>query len=134
MLNENQRRLRRSKQSERDLGKFLLAHNGPDPAYAKITSSTGRVGHITDLQVDVISLDYAAENKLVKISRKLLGWWEQIGEVAVKHGKQPLLRIAPSNEGRHPEMHIITAQRHKDLLEIEKSWRAKVRDDGPEWC
>lgn len=118
-LNENQRRLRRSKQSERDLGHYLLLHNGPDPTFRLISSSTGRVGHITELQFDVVSLDYAAENKNVKMPKKLLGWWDQIVQVAKAHGKQPMLRIVPTNEGKHEEMHIITSERHAELLDIE---------------
>lgn len=127
MANEHQRRLRRSKESERDLGRFLLQHNGPDLTLGVITSSTGRVGHITDLQFDVLSLDYAAENKHVMVSKQLLGWWMQIGRVAAKYGKHPLLRIAPSNVGKYPEMHIITADRHAELLRYEKLGRLSLR-------
>lgn len=121
-LNENQRRLRRSKQSERDLGHWLLEHNGEDPFFMKIASSTGRVGQITDLQFDVVSKTYAAENKLVKVPKKLLGWWTQIVAVADKHNKVPMLRIVPSNEGKHPEMHIITKERHQELLDMERRY------------
>lgn len=123
-LNENQRRLRKSKQSERDLGHFLLDHNGEDPTFKLISSSTGRVGHITELQFDVVSLDYAAENKNVKVPKKILGWWDQIVTVAKKHSKQPLLRIVPSNDDKkYPEMHIITAERHQELLDTESRMR-----------
>jgi hypothetical protein len=123
VLSDAQRRLRRSKQSERDLGKFLLAYNGPDPFYSLISSSTGRVGHITELQFDVVSIDYAAENKNVRLPKRLMVWWDQIVDIAAKHKKQPLLRIDPTNEGKHQELHIITADRHRALLEIEKLWR-----------
>ncbi len=126
-MNENQLRLRRSKQSERDLGKLLLEVNGHDPAYAHIHSSTGRVGHITDLQFDVVSLDYAAENKLIKVPKRLLSWWTQIGSVARVHGKKPLLRIVPSNEGKYPAMHIITEDRHVELLRIEQYYRHNIQ-------
>lgn len=118
-LNENQRRLRKSKQSERDLGHYLLEHDGPDPDFVLISSSTGRVGHITELQFDVVSRTYAAENKNVKVPKKILGWWDQIVKVAKRHKKEPLLRIVPSNEGKFPEMHIITAERHAELLDSE---------------
>lgn len=131
-MNENQLRLRRSKQSERDLGKMLLEANGSDPAYALIHSSTGRVGHITDLQFDVVSKDYAAENKLVKVPKKILSWWIQIGNVARTHGKKPLLRIVPSNEGRHPAMHIISEERHLELLRMEQFYRQYT--NSPEAC
>jgi hypothetical protein len=117
--NENQRRLQRSKQSERDFGKFLLEHDGSDPFWSQVASSTGRVGQITDLQFDVVSRTYAGENKLVKVPKKLLGWWAQIVDVAAKHNKEPLLRIVPSNEGEYEEMHIITKSRHQHLLELE---------------
>lgn len=119
---EAQRRLDRSKQSERDLGHWLLEHNGPCPDYSKIASSTGRVGHITELQFDVVSLNYAAENKHVKVPKKLLGWWDQIVRIAQKHGKQPLLRLDPSNDGKHPELHIITKERHEYLLDMEERY------------
>lgn len=101
----------------------MLETNGKDPAYALIHSSTGRVGHITDLQFDVVSLDYAAENKLIKVPKRLLSWWTQIGNVARAHDKKPLLRIVPSNEGKHEPMHIITEQRHAELLRIEQFYK-----------
>ena len=121
-LNESQRRLRRSKESERDLGKWLLSHNGSDPNFKHIASSTGRVGQITDLQFDVISRTYAGENKQVKVPKKLLGWWVQIIEIASRHNKVPLLRIVPSNEGKFQEMHIITRERHEQLLDMEQRY------------
>ena len=127
-LNDNQRRLRRSKESERALGRWLLLHNGPDPVFKHIASSTGRVGQITDLQFDVISKTYAGENKQVKVPKKLLGWWVQINEVAARHNKVPLLRIEPTNEGKFPEMHIITKERHQELLDMEQ------KHEGREWC
>ena len=120
-LNDNQRRLRRSKQSERDLGHWLLEHDGRDPHFRHIASSTGRVGQITDLQFDVVSRTYAAENKQVKTPKKLLGWWDQIILVAAKHSKEPMLRIEPTNDGRHQELHIITKERHEALLDMERA-------------
>lgn len=114
-------RIRRSKESERDLGKFLLTHNGKDTGpLGVVASSTGRLGHLTELQIDAVSKDYAAENKNVKVPKTLLAWWDQIVRIAEKHNKQPLLRIEPSNEGKHEEMHIITAKRHAELLDIER--------------
>jgi hypothetical protein len=139
MQTDNQKRLRRSKESERTLGRFLLEHDGPDPALAAITSSTGRVGHITDLQFDVLSRSYAAENKQVKVPVKLLAWWLKIIAISAQHNKQPLLRIEPTNERRLPAMHIITAERHAELLDIERTTRPHLpvqtsQDEGPEYC
>lgn len=119
VLNENQRRLRRSKQSERDFGRYLLEHDGPCPIYSRIASSTGRVGQITDLQFDVVSLHFAGENKLVKVPKKILNWWDQIVEVASRHGKEPLLRVVPTNEGKHTTLMVITEDKLADLLDKE---------------
>src|SRR5688500_18208108 len=116
VLSDTQRRLRKSKDSERTGAKWFLKHDGPDPRWAGITSSTGRVGHITNLQFDSVSLHYAMENKNVKLPIKLLNWWLQIVDVAITQGKEPVLRIEPSNEVKTalgtrrkiPAMHIIT--------------------------
>jgi hypothetical protein len=138
---EAQKRLRRSKDSEREFGKYLLQHNGPDPVLQKIASSTGRVGHITDLQFDVVSLDYAGENKRVRLPTTLMGWWDKIVQIAAKHGKQPILRIQPSNAGDHEEMHILEIERiarisdrmHKESAELRAEKEAWDKS-GPEWC
>jgi hypothetical protein len=106
---------------------------------SRITSSTGRVGHITELQFDVLSRTYAAENKQVKVPVKFLSWWLKIIAISKEHGKQPLLRIEPTNMRRLPEMHIITAERHAELLQAEsdlsdlRSAGTRV-DKDPEWC
>jgi hypothetical protein len=131
-LNEIRRRLKRSKQSERDLGHWLLKFDGPDPRMKGITSSTGRVGHITQLQYDVASMTYAAENKHIKLPVKWLQWWLQIIDIARANGKEALLRIEPSNlplgsRKTIPEMHIITAERHAELLKSERN-EAKLWD------
>jgi hypothetical protein len=82
------------------------------------------------MQYDVHSKTYAAENKHVRLGKQMLQWWLQILDVAFTRGKEPLLSIDPSNEvpstlngGRPraiPRMHIITADRHAELLEKEK--------------
>lgn len=124
--NEIQRRIKRSKQSERDLGHWLLQNDGPDPRLTGVTSSTGRVGHITGLQYDVASLHYSAENKQIKLPAKLAQFWLQIIDVATANGKDALLRIEPTNvlvgqfRKKVPELHIITAERHAELLQAEK--------------
>lgn len=125
-LSEIQRRIKRSKQSERDGGHWLMLHDGPDPRMIYgVAASTGRVGHITALQYDVASKTYAMENKQVKLPAKFVQWWMQIIDVAYREGKVPLLRIEPTNvlvgpRKKVPEMHIITAERHAELLAAEK--------------
>lgn len=71
-------------------------------------------------------MTYAAENKQVKVPAKLFGWWRQICDIAVQQGKDALLRIEPTNtdvQGRKiraQDLHIITAERHAELLRKEK--------------
>lgn len=126
MSNEIQRRLKRSKASERELGRHLISNDGVDPRLTPgggIASSTGRVGHITGLQYDVASKTYAAENKQVAMPMILFKWWLQICQVAKGAGKEPLLRWEPSNEdaprGIEP-MIVVTQSRHTDLLSYER--------------
>lgn len=126
-LNDAQRRLRKSKRSERTLGHWLMEHDGPDPRLSGIASTTGRVGHITQLQYDVASKTYAAENKNVKVPARLWKWWCQIIDVAIGQGKEPLLRIEPTNEPlglrkKYPSLHILTEDRHAELLRIERNY------------
>jgi hypothetical protein len=122
-LNDNQRRLRRAKQRERDSGRWLLDHDGADPRWAGITSSTGRVGHINQLQFDVVSRHYAGEVKNVKAPALLNKWWRQITEIALVQGKDPLIIWYPTNEvnvlgvpKKTKPFHIITEERHEQLL------------------
>ena len=127
MRSEIQRRIARSKQSERDLGKWLLEHDGPDPLWQRLTSSTGRVGHITNLQFDVVSATYAAENKQMRLPVNWMVIWLKILEIAAKHGKEPLLVLEPTNalpntRTKIPKWHVITQDRHAELLRIEKEW------------
>ncbi len=127
---EAQRRLRRSKDSERRLAKWLQSHDGPDPVMKPgngIVSDTGRVGHVTALQFDAISLHYAAENKQERVPATWWKFWNKIVEKANEWGKEPLLRIEPSNEDRAgvPIIHMITEQRHEELLRYEAAFYAQ---------
>ena len=120
-LNNVQRIQRRARQAERDSGHWLLKYDGPDLIWSRISSSTGRVGHLTGLQFDVVSIHYAAEVKNILMSQKLQGFWKQIREVAIKHGKSPLLIIQPSNPvDKSSTWHVITPERHAELLEYER--------------
>jgi hypothetical protein len=114
---------RRAKGSERDLARFLMEHDGMDPRYADMASSTGRIGHLTGLQFDVASVIYDAENKNQVVPQTLWKAWKQICSIAAGHGKEPLLRLAPSNADKKgiPVMHIITEERHARLLALEKA-------------
>ena len=126
-VSEQKRRLRKSKQTERDSGKWLLEHDGPDPMWNRVSSSTGRVGHITQLQFDVVSRQYAGEVKNIIVPARLFGFWVKIVSIAANHGKNPVLIIVPNNEHKQagfpkkvPAMHILTDERHAELLAKEK--------------
>jgi hypothetical protein len=102
-----------------------MEYDGPDPRLKGIASSTGRVGHITQLQFDVASKTYAAENKQVRLPARMFKWWLQILDVARDHDKEALLRIEPTNEPlglrkKVPSLHVITEERHRELLEAER--------------
>lgn len=133
--------LRYSKDSEREGGRWLLEHDGPDdrPGFAPgggLVTHTGRVGHIHELQYDLASRTYAAENKNVLLNATWVKWWLQVIAKARDAGKEPLLRIDPSNKpkGSVPDMHIITEARHAQLLRAEHFMRDHVCDDRPVHC
>lgn len=126
-LSDAQRLVRRAKQSERDLGHWLMQHDGYDPAYRGIASpTTGRVGHVTGLQFDNVSTHYAAENKRVRLGKRFLQWWLQIVDISVDKHKDALLSIEPTNvltpTRKIPRMHIITEERHAELLMKEQAY------------
>lgn len=126
-LNDIQRRIKRSKQSERDGGHWLLKHDGPDPMWQHVASSAGRVGHITGLQFDMVSNHYTCENKQIKLPVKFLQFWMQIVDISITHGKDALLRIEPTNvlvgpRKKAPIMHVITEERHAELLQKERDY------------
>lgn len=129
------RRLRRSKDSERRLAKWLIANDGPDPVMKPgngIVSETGRVGHVTALQFDALSLHYAAENKQERVPATWWNYWLKICQRSVEWGKNPLIRIEPTNDEKYvngkpvPILHIITEDRHKELLDYERLYLSQT--------
>lgn len=123
--------IRRAKNSEREISRRMQEVDGPDPVYKNVASSTGRVGHITGMQIDSISKTYVIENK----NRTMPAWinkaWIQIHQRAHDFGKQALLHIEPSNIAREfpvngiklrtPNMSIISQERHESLIVSEKT-------------
>lgn len=123
---EAQRRLRRSKDVERTVGKWLMEHDGPDPTMFGIASTTGRVGHINQMQIDILSKTYATEVKNIKMPLRFLAFWDKIVLRASERGKEPLLVVEPSNiefglRKHAPRLHIISEDRHEALLETERA-------------
>ncbi len=122
---------RRAIGSERESVRGMQDADGPDPFYKNITSSTGRVGHITNMQVDGITRSYVIENK----NRSLPIWinkaWIQILQKAADFNKHALLHIEPSNiireypvngvKKKTDTMAIIAQSRHLSLIRSEKT-------------
>lgn len=94
-------------------------------------STTGRVGNITGLQFDCLSLSYAGENKQIKVWAGLWGFWKKIVEKALDQRKEPCLRIEPTNADAKgvPILHIITEDRHAELLDIERKYQELTAPD-----
>jgi hypothetical protein len=122
--------MRRSKTSERDIAKRMLSADGPDPAFKNIATSTGRIGHITNIRVDAVSLHYVTENK----NRILPVWirdaWILINQRAEDFNKYPLLHLDPPNfpktipingqQKKLDSMAVITQTRHEELIQKER--------------
>jgi len=118
--------IRRSRGSERNIARRMVAADGPDPAFKNITSSTGRVGFITGMQIDAISKSYVIENKNRKLPTWLITAWLQINQKAIDFNKNALLHIEPPNmpkdipingiKARLDTMAIITQTRHEELI------------------
>ncbi len=127
---------RRSTKSEIGISQRMKKADGEDPLYSKIATSTGRVGHITHLRVDSISMNYVIENK----NRVLPAWmndaWLLINQRAIDFDKHALLHIDPPNMPKEfpingtvvplDTMAIITQTRHEQLIRIEKEHHAAI--------
>ena len=87
----------RAKRSERAIARRMQDIDGRDPEFSRIASSTGRVGHITNLRFDAVSTSYVIENK----NRILPGWlikaWILIQQRASDFNKHALLHVEPPN-------------------------------------
>ena len=116
--------LRRSKDAEREFARWLTDKDGFDPKYRNLTSSTGRIGQITGIQADILSVHYIGEAKNEKFPLKWLRYWHKIVQKGAEWKKDSILMILPPNRGevdpRLPALHIITPERHAELLRKEK--------------
>lgn len=129
--------IRRSKRSERTVAKRMLEIDGPDPAFAKIASSTGRVGHITGLRMDAVSLHYRTENKNRVMPQWFIKAWILINQRAIDFGKSALLHIDPPNmpkdfplNGKRYKLDTIACisqERHEELI-IRDALLEKIED------
>ena len=113
------------------MGRWFIEHDGPDsrfPPGGGLVSTTGRVGHVTGLQFDILSRHYAGENKHEKVPATWWKYWLKVVSKAIEQGKAPVLRVEPTNDDaatalgrRVPNLHIITEERHAELLGYERA-------------
>lgn len=116
----------RSKRSERAGASSLQAADGVAPEFQGIASSTGRIGHITALQIDGVSRSYVQENKNRVLPSWMIKAWIVINQGAVLWNKEPVLRLDPPNmpktipaQGKQiplSVMAVITEKRHEYLV------------------
>lgn len=129
-VDPNKRIRRRAKDSERGIARRMLEADGADPAFSKITSSTGRVGHITGMRIDAISRSYVTENKNRKLPSWLVDAWILINQRGIDFGKNVLLHVDPPNMPKEiiingsreklDTLSIITQSRHEELIANER--------------
>jgi len=106
---------RKGRRFEQQIGKLLLEHDGACPMFEEMTTSTGRIGQQTNLQIDVISKNIACECKSRKsLPKWLMEPWEQIIERAEKVKKTPLLVL---KENRSDPLFVVTEETLIELLE-----------------
>lgn len=129
---------RRAKDSERNIARNMLAADGPDPNFAKIASTTGRIGHITGIRVDAVSKNYFTENKNRKVPSWMTAAWLLINQRARDFDKHALLHLEPPNMARDymlnsvkyklDTMAVITQPRHEELIRTERAFNGLVKD------
>jgi hypothetical protein len=127
---------RRAKDSERDIARGMLEADGPDPNFAKIASSTGRIGHITGIRVDAVSKNYFTENKNRRVPTWMTAAWLLINQRARDFDKHALLHIEPPNMPKDyvlngvkyklDTMAVITQPRHAELIRTERAFNELV--------
>lgn len=103
--------IRRSKNAERTAASRMIEVDGKDPRFIRIATSTGRVGHITNLQYDTVSKSYVTEVKNRKLPTWLVKAWIQIQQIAIDESKYALLYLEAPNS---PKDFILHGVRHKN--------------------
>ena len=131
-------RSKKWKTTEREAARWVQDNAGVDPEPPVEPTSTGRVGHL--LQYDLTSKRYIGEVKNRDLAKWIHDAWIQLLQLAKRRGNRHVLMIlAGSTEAqmyfqcegkraRTPLMHIITPERHAELLGYEAAIRG---DDAP---
>lgn len=126
------------KNDERTVSRWFQENDGINSLFRRISTSSGRLGHLTHLQFDSASKSYAIEVKRRESAPAWLsGAWSQVNQVAAEQRLRPVLvivlpeqtYIVDGKNKRVPAMHIITPERHAHLLACEK--RCEELDNGP---
>jgi len=117
---------RRWKTRERDKARRMTTVDGHDPAFKHIASSTGKIGMITNIRVDAVSMTYVTEVKNRDLPKWINDAWLLINQRAIDFGKNALLHMDPPNRVKDfplngtkyklGAMDIITETRHEDLI------------------
>lgn len=128
---------RRAKNSERDGARRLQEIDGPDPLFKNIASSTGRVGHITNMRIDSVSKTYVQENKNRVLPKWILDAWLLLNQRGISFNKNIVLRLDPPNmpktfiaEGLTRKLEalaVLTQSRHEELIKIEQDYNVLIQ-------
>ena len=121
---------RRYNTSERNIGKRMLEADGADPVFKNIATSTGRIGHITNIRADTVSKNYIVENKNRTIPKWIIDAWILILQKAEDFQKHALLHLEPPNlpkefpingvKKKTDTMAVIQQSRHESLIVSER--------------
>lgn len=115
----------RSKRSERAIARRMLEVDGINPEFSRIMSSTGRVGHITNLRIDAVSKNYVTENKNRVLPVWLIKAWILIQQRGHDFDKHALLHLDPPNM---PKTVPLNGQQIKidTIAMLEQSWHEQL--------
>lgn len=130
--------LRRSKNSERTVGKRFVALDGPDPAFQHIATSTGRIGHITNIRADTVSRFHLVENKNRTLPLWMINAWILILQRADDFDKIPVFHLDPPNlpkeyphngvKKKVDTMAVIPQNRYEELVKMEREYQELKRN------
>lgn len=99
---------------EQEIGKMLLDKDGECDKFSEMTTSTGRLGQQTNLQIDLVSDSFAVECKRRdSFPNWLQEAWNQIVERADDNDKKPLLAMKADYEDR---MYMINEETLMELI------------------
>lgn len=118
------------KESERQLGDFLLEHDDPDPKFAPALSKRGRIGHICGLEMDSVTLNWVGENKQVESVPKWLSEYIlKILQRAKDFDRYPLLRLDVTNEITEEDRQKIHNKKKRKVSSLSEVEQRLINND-----